>query len=53
MGLLMLSIVDRYKLLILPNIAALSMRQCEQLRQYVQRGGSLLAPLKASCMTNG
>ena len=28
--------VDRYRLLILPNIAALSDAQCEQLRQYVE-----------------
>ena len=32
-----------FKLLILPNIAALSDGQCAQLRQYVQAGGSLLA----------
>src|SRR5262245_1688347 len=29
--------VDRYKLLILPNVAALSDAQCRQLRQYVER----------------
>jgi hypothetical protein len=40
--------VDRYKLLILPNIAALSDQQCEQLRQYVQRGGSLMATFETS-----
>src|SRR5262249_23597844 len=32
--------IDRFKLLILPNIAALSEAQCTQLREYVQRGGS-------------
>ena len=37
-----------YKLLILPNIAALSDAQCEQLRQYVQGGGSLLATFETS-----
>lgn len=40
--------VDRFKLLILPNIAALSSQQCEQLRQYVERGGSLLATFETS-----
>jgi hypothetical protein len=37
-----------YKLLVLPNIAALSDKQCEQLRQFVQRGGSLLATFETS-----
>src|SRR5260221_389473 len=40
--------IDRFKLLILPNIAALSEQQCEQLRQYVTRGGSLLATHETS-----
>src|SRR5947207_5313082 len=40
--------IDRFKLLILPNIAALSDTQCEQLRQYVSRGGSLLATHETS-----
>jgi hypothetical protein len=40
--------VDRYKLLVLPNVAALSDAQCEQLRGYVKRGGSLLATFEAS-----
>ena len=40
--------VDRYKLLILPNIVALSDAQCEQLRQFVQRGGSLVATFETS-----
>jgi hypothetical protein len=37
-----------FKLLILPNIAVLSDGQCEQLRQFVQRGGSLLATFETS-----
>jgi hypothetical protein len=37
-----------FKLLILPNIAALSDTQCEQLRQYVQHGGSLVATFETS-----
>ncbi len=40
--------IDRFKLLILPNIAALSDAQCEQLRGFVKRGGSLLATLETS-----
>ena len=40
--------VDRFKLLVLPNIAALSEDQCRQLRDYVNRGGSLLATLETS-----
>jgi hypothetical protein len=40
--------VDRFKLLILPNIGALSEGQCEQLRQYVRRGGSVLATFETS-----
>lgn len=38
----------RFRLLILPNIAALSDAQCEQLRQYVNRGGGLLATYETS-----
>ncbi|WP_276373502.1 beta-galactosidase trimerization domain-containing protein [Chryseolinea sp. H1M3-3] len=37
-----------YKLLILPNIAALSDDQCDQLRKFVDRGGSLLATYETS-----
>lgn len=37
-----------FKLLILPNIAALSEAQCEQLRQYVHSGGSLVATFETS-----
>jgi hypothetical protein len=40
--------VDRFKLLVLPNIAALSDGQCLQLRDYVNRGGSLLATYETS-----
>ena len=39
---------DRFKLLILPNIACLSDAQCDQLRAFVQRGGSLLAAFETS-----
>jgi hypothetical protein len=37
-----------FKLLVLPNIAALSDAQCEQLRQYVRGGGSLVATFETS-----
>jgi hypothetical protein len=37
-----------YKLLILPNIAALSDEQCRQLRKFVERGGSLMATYETS-----
>jgi hypothetical protein len=40
--------LDRFKLLILPNIAALSDAQCEQLRQFVERGGRLVATYETS-----
>jgi len=40
--------IDRFKLLILPNLAALSNEQCEQLRQYAARGGSILATYETS-----
>jgi len=40
--------VERFKLLILPNIAALSDAQCDQLRQYAKRGGSLVATYETS-----
>ena len=40
--------IDRFKLLILPNTAALSGAQCDQLRQYVKRGGSILATFETS-----
>ena len=39
---------DQFKLLILPNIAALSDQQCGQLRAYVQRGGSIVATHETS-----
>ena len=40
--------LKQFKLLILPNIAALSEAQCEQLRQYVKSGGSLVATFETS-----
>lgn len=40
--------LKRFKLLILPNIAALSDAQCNQLRAFVQAGGSLVATFETS-----
>ena len=40
--------VDRFKVLLLPNIAALSDAQCRQLEEYVQRGGSVVATFETS-----
>jgi hypothetical protein len=37
-----------FRLLILPNIAALSDAQCNQLRDFVQKGGSILATFETS-----
>jgi hypothetical protein len=37
-----------FKTLILPNVAALSDAQCEQLRAFVQRGGSIVATYETS-----
>jgi len=47
-GLLDQEHLDRYKVLILPNIAALSDTQCDQLRAYVKRGGSIVATHETS-----
>jgi len=38
----------KYRALLLPNIAILSDRQCEQLREYVHLGGSLMATFETS-----
>jgi Hypothetical glycosyl hydrolase 6/Beta-galactosidase trimerisation domain len=40
--------LDRFKLLILADAAALSDAQCRAIREYVQRGGSLLATFSSS-----
>jgi hypothetical protein len=41
-------LVNQFKLLLLPNIAALSDEQCAQLRNYVGAGGSILATHETS-----
>jgi hypothetical protein len=40
--------LNKYSALVLPNIALLSDAQCDQLRAFVQRGGSLLATFETS-----
>ena len=40
--------IERYRVLILPNIAALSDRQCAQLSDYVAKGGSIVATHETS-----
>jgi hypothetical protein len=40
--------ISQFKLLIFANIAALSDRQCEQVRQYLRAGGSILATHETS-----
>jgi hypothetical protein len=42
-----------FKTLILPNIAALSDQQCDQLRAFVKRGGSLIATYETSLYDEG
>ncbi|HEY1766204.1 MAG TPA: alpha-amylase family protein [Terracidiphilus sp.] len=40
--------LEKYTALVLPNIALLSDAQCDQLRAFVKRGGSLLATFETS-----
>jgi hypothetical protein len=40
--------ISQFKTLILPNIAALSDSQCQQLRQFVARGGGVIATSETS-----
>jgi hypothetical protein len=40
--------INRFKTLILPNIAALSTQQCAQLRAFVAQGGSIVATYETS-----
>jgi hypothetical protein len=47
-GLLDAEHIGQFKVLILPNIAALSNRQCQQIRDYVERGGGIVATHETS-----
>ncbi|HEV2274810.1 MAG TPA: beta-galactosidase trimerization domain-containing protein [Acidobacteriaceae bacterium] len=40
--------IDQFRTLILPNVAALSTAQCDQLRAFVDRGGSIVATYETS-----
>jgi hypothetical protein len=40
--------IDQFRLLILPNIAALSEAQCKQLTEFVERGGGIVATHETS-----
>lgn len=40
--------LSRYRALLLPNVAMLSDSQCQQLRDYVRSGGSLMASFETS-----
>ncbi len=40
--------IDRYRVIVLPNIAALSDAQCAALRGYVRRGGAIVATHESS-----
>ena len=40
--------LSRYRALLLPNVAMLSDRQCEQIGSYVQAGGSIVASFETS-----
>jgi hypothetical protein len=45
--------LDQFKLLILADAAALSNAQCQAIREYVSRGGSLLATFSSSLYDEG
>jgi hypothetical protein len=47
-GLLDAQHLEPFRTLILPNIAALSQQQCNQIRNYVNRGGSVVATYQTS-----
>lgn len=40
--------LSKYRALVLPNVAMLSDRQCRQIIDYVQRGGSIMASFETS-----
>jgi hypothetical protein len=47
-GLLDAAHVNQYRTLILPNVVALSDAQCTQIREFVERGGSVIATHETS-----
>jgi hypothetical protein len=40
--------IKPFKLLVLPNVAAMSDAQCDQLKKFVERGGSIVATFETS-----
>lgn len=40
--------IDQFRTLIFPNIAALSKAQCQQIREFVERGGNIVATYETS-----
>ncbi len=40
--------ISKYRALLLPNVAMLSDRQCDQIRDYVRAGGSVMASFETS-----
>jgi hypothetical protein len=47
-GLLDSEHIDQFRTLILPNIAALSLVQCKQISEFVEKGGSIVATSETS-----
>ena len=45
--------LDKYKILILPNASNLTDSECEKIRQFVNRGGSLIATYQTSLFNDG
>lgn len=45
--------MDRFKVLILPNASNLTDEECEKIRQFVHRGGSIIATYETSLYDNG
>ena len=45
--------LKNYRALLLPNVAMLSDRQCQQIRDYVHSGGSILASFETSLFDEG
>ncbi|WP_298196337.1 alpha-amylase family protein [Novosphingobium sp.] len=45
------AILDRYRVILLPNVACLSDAQCDSIRQYVRCGGSIVASGETSLYT--
>lgn len=45
--------LDRYKVIILPNLSNLTDEECQKIREYVNRGGSIVATFETSLYDNG